>query len=61
MIPECHSERMNDFYILTLNHGFGSHKTKCGRQDQVSVHSIRPLLFIVIAQVLAQPAVLKEP
>lgn len=61
MIPECHSERMNDFYILTLNHGFGSHKTKRGRQDQVSVHSFRPLLFIVVAQVLAQPAVLKEP
>lgn len=33
---------------------------KCGRQVQVSVCSVCPLIFIVIAQVLTQPAVFRN-
>lgn len=48
---------MSDFYILTLNHGFGYYKSKCGRQVQVNACALRSLFFIVIAQLLARPAV----
>lgn len=56
-LSECHAGRMSDFYILTLNHGFGYYKSKCGRQVQVNACALRSLFFIVIAQLLARPAV----